>query len=165
MMIIFVVGPSRGGKTTLLSRVLPGFSALQLLDLDAEENRIQGNGGGAEGWEGRWRRNLGCLRRLEASGGDFIVDVGAGSLQTAEGRRFFVQRGQFAIAVVAPWALVLSRHPGRNQEEFRQTEYSQEREQVYQAARFRVDSNTCVEESARKFQTALHELLNRSERR
>lgn len=123
-MIIFVVGPSRGGKTTLVRRVLPEFSTLQLLDLDAEEDRrvplIQAKGGDAGGWEGRWRRNLECLQLTEASGVDFIVDVGAGSLQTADGRRFFVERGQFAIGVVAPWELILRRHPGRNREEFRQ---------------------------------------------
>jgi shikimate kinase len=155
-MTIFVVGPSRGGKTTLLSKVSPEFATLRLLDLDAEE------GGRSGGWEDRWRRNLECLRLAEANprGVDSIVDVGAGSLQTPEGRRFFAERGRLAIAVVAPWAVVYSRHSAeRRPEEFRETEYSDEREKVYRAAKFQVDSSGDIEESARKFRAAIQELL------
>jgi hypothetical protein len=135
---------------------LPEFATLRLLALDAEEVGQSG------GWEDRWRRNLECLRFAEANppGIDSIVDVGAGSLQTAQGRDFFVERGQFAIAVVAPWALVHSRHPGRDPEEFRRTEYSNEREKVYRAAKFQVDSSCSVEESASKFRAAIQELLS-----
>jgi shikimate kinase len=168
-MIIFVVGPSSAGKTTLVNCGLPEFSTLRVLDLDAEENRhvplILARGENPGGWEGRWCRNLECLRRTEASGVDTIVDVGAGSLQTADGRRFFVERGRFAIGVVAPWEVILRRHPGRNPEEFRQTEYSPEREEVYRAARFQVDSSIGTDESVRQFRKALQELLNRNESR
>jgi hypothetical protein len=98
-MMIFVVGPSRGGKTTLVSAVLPQFPTLRLLDLDAEEERcvsfIRSKGGQPGGWEDRWRRNKECLRLADVSppDTDLIVDVGAGSLETAEGRRFFIARG------------------------------------------------------------------------
>jgi hypothetical protein len=138
-----------------VSKVLPEFATLRLLDLDAEELGRSG------GWGDRWRRNLECLRLAEASasGVDLIVDVGAGSLQTAEGRDFFVERGQFAIAVVAPWAVIHSRHPGRDPEEFRRTEYSDEREKVYRAAKLQVDSSCGIEESARKFRAAIQALL------
>jgi shikimate kinase len=168
-MMIFVVGPSRAGKSTLVSAVVPEFSTLRLLDLDAEEDRcvakIRAKGGQPGGWEDRWRRNLECLRLGGATppGVDSIVDVGAGSLQTAEGRSFFVERGRFAIAVLAPWALVYSRHdPMRGQEEFRRTEYSDEREKVYRAARIQVDSSGDVDGSVRMFREALQELLKGS---
>jgi predicted kinase len=70
--MIFVVGPSRGGKSTLVSAVAPEFPALRVLDLDAEEKDQTG------GWEDRWHRNLECLRQAEASPSsmDLIVDVG-----------------------------------------------------------------------------------------
>jgi shikimate kinase len=166
-MMIFVVGPSRGGKTTLVSAVLPQFPTLRLLDLDAEEERcvsfIRSKGGQPGGWEDRWRRNKECLRLADVSppDTDLIVDVGAGSLETAEGRRFFIARGQSAIAVVALWPLVYSRHdPKRGQQEFRQTEYSDERRKVYRAARFQVDSSDAIDESVEKFREAIQRSLN-----
>jgi hypothetical protein len=113
----FVVGPSRGGKTTLLNRVLPAFPTAELLDLDAEGNRSVGLplSGGAEtgGWEGRWRRDETRLRDAANRSGaaHILVDVGAGSLQTPEGRQYFIDRGPHTIAVVAPstssWAVTL----------------------------------------------------------
>ena len=64
--MIFVVGPSRSGKTTLLNAVIRRFPRLRLLDLDDEERRsvklISAAGGDPGGWEGRWSRNMECLR-------------------------------------------------------------------------------------------------------
>jgi hypothetical protein len=58
--------------------------------------------------------------------------------------------------------VVHRRHPGRDAEEFRQTEYSDERVKVYQAARFQVDSSGDVDGSVRMFREALRELLKGS---
>jgi shikimate kinase len=163
--VIFVVGPSRGGKTTLLRAVLPEFPHLRLIDLDAEERRrvpiIQANGGDPGGWEGRWQRNRECLRAAEtcAAASNVIVDVGAGSLQTPAACSFFAARGHSTIAVVASWPVVLARHGDRGVQEFRDTEYSEDRESVYRAARFQVDSSTDVEATRVAFRKALGELL------
>jgi shikimate kinase len=164
--MIFVVGPSGGGKTTLLNAILPEFPVLELLDLDAEEihcvKLILARGDDPRGWEGRWRRNLECLLKAEARPDvDVIVDVGAGSLETADGRRFFVERWRSTIAVVAPWPVVYERrHLGRTPEEFQRIEYSEERQKVYRAARFRVDSICDKDESVRQLRAAIQELLS-----
>jgi len=156
-MMVFVIGPSRSGKTTLMARVLPEFPNTEVLDLDAEEIRRVGPGrsGMAQtgGWEGRWRRNEALLIAAEQRPRetDVVVDVGAGSLQTSEGRRFFIERGIRSIAIVAPWNVVLQRHPGRDPGEFRSTEYSEERQAVYRVARYQVDSSLIVQESERIF--------------
>jgi shikimate kinase len=134
-MTIFVIGPSRAGKSTLIRAVLPEFPSLRLLDLDAEETSCVG------GWEDRWRRDSQRIRTAEAEPGDVIIDVGAGSLETAEGRQFVAERGLSTVAVLAPWEVVFLRHPGRDREEFRRVEYSPERERVYRTARFQVDSS------------------------
>ena len=102
-----------------------------------------------------------CLREAEAGAraNRVIVDVGAGSLQTVEGQHFFAARGAFAIAVVAPWKVVLQRHRGRDPDEFRQTEYSEERWRVYRAARFQVDSGAGLEQAIMQFRAALREMV------
>lgn len=133
-MLIFVVGPSRGGKSTLIARVRPEFAKFILLDLDVEEERavssIRATGEDPGGWDGRWSRNLALLREVDVGAGHVLVDVGAGSLQTKEGRRFFIDRRSRTIAIVAPWEVVLARHQGRNADEFRRTEYSDEKRAV-----------------------------------
>jgi len=161
-MMVFVVGPSRGGKTTLIGLALPEFPNAEVLDLDAEERERFGPGSsGTGGWEGRWQRNAVLLTAAERRSRetDVIVDVGAGSLQTPEGRRYFIRRGPQSIAVVAPWSVVLSRHSGRDPGEFRGTEYSEERLAVYRAARHQVDSSPAVQESEMMFRDALRALL------
>jgi len=162
-MMIFVVGPSRVGKTTLIGKVLDGFPGVRVLDLDDEENRsarlISANGGNPGGWEERWLRNIESIRREEAVGDDLIVDVGAGSLQTVEGRQFFIDRRDSTIAVVAPCEVVYRRHGDRNREEFTRTEYSADRENVYRSAAFSVRSTSGIEQSARKFRQVLRKLL------
>ena len=164
-MMVFVVGPSRGGKTTLIARVLPEFPNAEVLDLDAEESERFGPGSsGTGGWEGRWQRNVDLLLAAEerAQVTNVLVNVGAGSLQTSKGRRYFIDRGLQSIAVVAPWTVVLSRHPGRDPGEFRSTEYSEERQAVYRAARHQVDSSLTIQESEKMFRAALHALVGGS---
>lgn len=164
--MIAVVGPSRGGKTTLLKRVLADFSHFILIDLDAEDNHavdaILASGGNPGGWEARWERNREAIARAEASCGtaNIIVDVGAGSLQTSEGRSFFSEHGESAIAVVAPFEVILARHGNRDPVEFRLTEYSPEREAVYASARYQIDSSQPLEDSLRMFRVALTDLLS-----
>ena len=104
-MLISVVGPSRSGKSTLIAKVRPEFPTFIFLDLDAEEERavtsISAKGENPGGWVGRWSRNLALLRKVDVGPRHVLVDVGAGSLQTKEGRRFFIDRRSQTIAVVA----------------------------------------------------------------
>lgn len=159
--MIFVVGPSRGGKTTLPRAALPEFPSFRLLDLDEDETRrvnlLVAEGKDSGGWDSRWERNLEALS--EAAPGT-VVDVGAGSLQTEQGRAFLVDRGRSAIAVVASWEVVHSRHPGRSAVEFQNTEYSIHRQRVYDAARFRIDSSRDLAQSLEEMRMALRDLAN-----
>ena len=167
-MLISIVGPSRGGKSTLLARVLPDFPNLILLDLDAEENRavaaIRTAGGEPGEWDARWRRNLVLLTEADTAPGHVVADVGAGSLQTNEGRRFFIERGARAIAVVAPWEVVLARHEGRDVNEFRRTEFSEERRLVYDAAASRVNTGGSLDEAIADFRSVVAAIVGDSAR-
>jgi shikimate kinase len=162
-MLISIVGPSHAGKSTLLRAVLRDFPNVTPLDLDAEENRavaiIKAAGGDPDGWEARWQRNLISLKAAEVSPKRVIADVGSGSLQTEQGRRFFVERSAQVIAVVAPWEVVLARHRGRDPEEFRRTEYSNELRRVYEIARIHVDTDVDLDGSIAVFRAAIQDMI------
>jgi hypothetical protein len=55
---------------------------------------------------------------------------------------------------------VPARHGSRDPEEFRRTEYSPERQAVYSAARYQIDSSLPIEDSLRKFRVALYDMLS-----
>lgn len=149
-MLVFVVGPSGVGKTTLLAKAKAALP-VDILDLDAEDGK-RGGVEWAEGWEGRrWLRDRERLATAEeqAKSRTIIVDVGAGSLQTSDGRSYFQAHRDRTIAVVAPWETVLHRRrPGWDPDEFRATEYSQERVAVYEGARLSVDAGSKGEQEA-----------------
>jgi hypothetical protein len=162
-MLISIIGPSKGGKSTLLKAVLPDFPNVTLLDLDAEENRavacINAEGGDPDGWEARWDRNFILLQGAEVCPNYVIADVGAGSLQTDQGRLFFVERREQLIAVVAPWWVVWGRHTNRDPEKFRSIEYSDERCFVYNSAKIRIDTSVHLNTSIADFKTAIRSMI------
>lgn len=149
-MLLFVVGPSGVGTTTFLAKARSALS-IEILDLDAEDNK-SGAVEWGEGWESRrWARDVRRLARAEeqAKSSDVVVDVGAGSLQTPDGRSYFQTHGNRSIAVLAPWEIVLPRsHPGRDPAEFKATEYSPERLAVYSCAKLSVDAGSKSEDEA-----------------
>jgi shikimate kinase len=162
-MLIFVVGPSKSGKTSLIRAIAPEFPTLKVLDLDLEEercvSRIKDAGGNPGGWDDRWRRNQEFLMKAEDGKSNAIVDVGAGSLQTAKGQSFFIRRGLSMITVIAPWQEVFRRHSMRDQVEFREVEYSDERQAVYRAAKYQVDSSTDFVQSLAAFRVAVRNMI------
>ena len=88
-----------------------------------------------------------------------LLDIGAGGLQTQEGRQFFVDHADQLVCIwTSPEALIL-RHPGRGSGNLLRTEFSSERKRVYDAARFRIDTtNNTVEEAFSKFNYAVQTL-------
>jgi len=124
-MLIFLVGPSRAGKSALI-RTLAARRSVKIADLDAFENDKRSNQK-IGGWEGRWQRGLELLNALETNDRPDVltlVDVGAGSLQTKEGLEYFCRRAMRSILVWAPFEVLRERHVGRNPDELRQTEFS-----------------------------------------
>src|SRR5512145_1890572 len=99
-MLAFVIGPSGVGKSTLLRRL-----AFESFDLD-DTDRKSGKGDWGVGWEDRrWERDAERLAVLATmvESRDVVVDVGAGSIQTAAGRSYFGAQSANTVAVMAPW--------------------------------------------------------------
>jgi shikimate kinase len=144
--LAFVIGPSGVGKSTLLHRL-----EFEVFDLDAVD-RESGEEEWGTGWEERrWERDANRLALLATTveSRPVVVDVGAGSLQTAAGRAYFGARSEKTVAVMAPWDAVFPRRVPRPyaRQVFRATEYSPERMALYIAARFTVDASKSEDEA------------------
>lgn len=124
----------------------------EVFDLDAVDNR-SGMVDWAIGWETRrWARDVQRLAQIstEAQSRHIVVDVGAGSLQTPEGRAYFRSHSDSTITVVAPWQQVYGRRQPRpyTLECFQATEYSPDRLAAYAASRFTVDASASEDQAA-----------------
>ena len=162
-MLISLVGPSRAGKTTLLDMVRPELPNVEVLSLDeAERNALAAITAADErigGWEQRWERSQTLLQEADRALDLVVVDVGAGSLETPAARQFFIDRRARAIAILPPFEVLQTRHPGRDTDELRRTEYSPERSAVYDAAAHRVDSSRDLQSSADDLLAAMREIM------
>ncbi|MBI4447180.1 MAG: hypothetical protein HY645_14895 [Acidobacteria bacterium] len=139
-MVVLLIGPSRAGKSTLAKRIIPFFPSSETFDLDelVERRRQREKAVGIQdaGWPQFWSRSLAELEdlngRFQGPGSLAIVAVGAGSLQTDEGRGYF-RAAPHVVAIVAPFEAILSRHPGRDPAELRTTEFSDAHMSLYSA--------------------------------
>lgn len=161
-MIIYVVGPSRAGKSTLIGLIRDRFKKVSFVDLDYENNiaveALRDTGTPDSGWEGRWSRDQATIQKIEEEGKDAVVDVGAGSLQTETARQYFTNHLNDLILVTASWDAMLARHPGRSPEEFKQTEFSSGHEELYGKILKRVDTtSSSTEVSSRELAKFLSE--------
>jgi shikimate kinase len=134
-MVVFLVGPSGAGKSTLLKLAAASLPNLRIYDLDVID-RVQGTEEWGTGWEERrWLRDTARLGEVSETDDLVVVDVGAGSLQTVAGRTYFRQQATQCIAILAPPEVVHRRkHSMRNLCELKATEYSQDRQVVYESA-------------------------------
>jgi hypothetical protein len=157
-MLAFVIGPSGAGKTTLLGRARLALP-IEVLDLDKEDLTSEW----LVGWgDRRWERDSPRLAAAEERSRNHgvVADVGAGSLQSLNGRNYFRQRSAQTICVFAPPEIVLERkHPTRDPAELRDTEYSTERFALYNAAALWVDSTKAVEQAAADLVSAIRTAL------
>jgi shikimate kinase len=153
-MVVLLIGPSRAGKSTLGKRAVGMLPKAEFFDLDmlVEKRRQYDKAQGVQdaGWAQFWHRSQAELQALEAkhagADGIAIIAVGAGSLQTSEGRAY-IQQAPNVIAITASFESILSRHPGRDPAELRTTEFSDDHMSLYSAVP-RIDTGIMDEASA-----------------
>jgi guanylate kinase len=171
--IIFVVGPSRAGKSTLSNKMSSSDKRFlhknldEIMRLDIGVERADQLPSVLNGWGPFWEKAKDTIDHLESEFSDsekiILLDIGAGGLQTQEGRRFFVDHADQLVCVWTSPEALLRRHPGRGSENLLHTEFSSERKQVYDAAKFRIDTtNNTVEEAFSEFNYAVQTLAQAS---
>lgn len=161
-LVILVIGPSRAGKTTLIDRVLRESQA-QLFDVDAHENEaaaaLRATGGDLGGWEARWDRALPALRRREHSGCPWIVDMGAGTLQSPRAREFVRERLDGTVVIFVPFEDLRVRHGSRPPEDLRSMEFSADHTALYDGCPRRVNGADTLERSTEELREHIRQLL------
>jgi shikimate kinase len=163
-MITFLIGPSRAGKSTLSNQIADQFPNIIFMNLDDEvkkiEDRLRNSGvNNLGGWPGRWERSLVIFNEADREGKDVVVDVGAGSLQTPMAFQYFDGHLGDLILITAPFATILARHPGRNEDELRRTEFSSPHILLHTKIVRAVDTSTLSEKQASEI---LSEYLKKS---
>jgi hypothetical protein len=136
---------------------------LNLFDVDAHENEavaaLRARGGNPGGWEGRWDRAFPVLDERERSDTPWIVDMGAGTLQSSRARQFVRQRLDRTIAVLVPLEELRRRHAGRDPEELQRVEWSDDLVALYEGCRRKVDATEDEERSATELKDHILEAL------
>ena len=144
-MTIFIIGPSGAGKSLLLERISPQLHDAIVVDLDVEENEATSKLKPHElgGWDGRWRRNMEILERIECQSEKkpILVDVGAGSLQTEAAFRYFNDRLANIILITAEKDVLCARR-SRTMDDLISNEFTVRHNDLYRAISRAVDNDS-----------------------
>ena len=149
-MSVFLIGPSRAGKTTLSKKAVGQFVDVGLVNLDDEVNKVERQlreQGVTDlgAWQGRWHRSLTIFEKAYSKQ-KIIFDVGAGSLQTDAAFQYFRERLRNVILITASFQTILGRHPGRDHNELRQTEFDARHLSLYRKITKIIDTSALSEE-------------------
>lgn len=172
MTVIYVIGPSGTGKSSLCRALTEKDTSLIYVDLDdAARARAKFDHVSLMlrtlGDYRFWQYCQAIFNDLEkaVSGQDHLVDVGAGSLQTPESRTYFKACRQRVMCIwVMPELAYDRKHKSteRTYEDMVATEYSSKRTELYDAVPFRVDtSNQTPDASLTQCQQTLADLRSK----
>lgn len=162
-MLAYLIGPSGVGKSELAKRASKVCSTVFYIDLDAlmqsRDSALFSHDGSK--WQEFWDLGATCFQELETThlGSLCLVDCGAGCLKTREALSYFRARQEVILIHDLPQnAFNRARvRPGgywstRSLAEYVGEEYSAERRQFYEAAKYKVDvTDLDKEEAAAKF--------------
>jgi shikimate kinase len=161
---IYLVGPSAAGKSTLSRMLAKDDPRFAHVSLDKELNRLAPGFRiqKVEDWNIRWKYCQQILHELElprhrSSTQIYLIDTGAGALQTEDGRAYFIERASRMICLNGEPKVIYERNKARFiarqlqprlELQFYDDEYSSERQEVYNAAHFTIDTTATDEKDA-----------------
>lgn len=116
-------------------------------------------GGDLGGLEARWDRALPALRRREHSGGPWIVDMGAGTLQSPRAREFVRERLDRTVVIFVPFEDLRVRHGSRPPEDLRSMEFSADHTALCDGCPRRINGADTLERSTEELREHIRQLL------
>lgn len=162
MTAVYLVGPSGGGKSTLCKALIASDARFLSVSLDKEVKRIAPGFEihNPEDWDIRWiycKQALQELSKRATPNQIYLIDTGAGALQTAEGRVYFIERSSHMICLSGQPAVIYKRNcdkfisqnrSPRSFDDFYKDEFSPSRQCVYDAARVTIDTTIVDKKTA-----------------
>ncbi|MBZ0315266.1 MAG: hypothetical protein K8L91_02525 [Anaerolineae bacterium] len=158
MNLVYIIGPSGAGKSSLCEK-LAGLDPQYIhFSLDDEVKKLSGVQHLTEiirqpnDWEKFWTHCSQVIENIYRTGLEshiYLVDVGAGALETPIGREYFIGHAKQLICIMGSEDVVYTRNQeklarsgaSRTKDQFLHTEYSDERQSVYNAAQIRIDTS------------------------
>jgi shikimate kinase len=159
-MIFYLLGPSHIGKTTLGLFASKRIKNCEFFDLDklvAQRNNVKHISDLPKkiGWDGFWRECKAVLEELDERYKNddkvlCLVAIGAGALVSKEGQNYFKNcRNTITIYGFIEEVYIRNRlRTKRSYEEFKNSEYSKERMDVYKSSKFKFDISGLNKEQA-----------------
>jgi shikimate kinase len=175
MNAFYLVGPSGAGKSALCKALTASDSRFIHVSLDREVKRISPDFKITviDDWECRWAICEKALAELsESTSPDcvYLIDSGAGALQTDKGCTFFRNQSSRLICLNGNAEDIYLRNQDkfiekgqipRSYQEFYTDEYSSHRLSVYEAAGFTIDTTTVsLNESVKMLLAYIHSILD-----
>jgi shikimate kinase len=173
MKIIYIVGPSSAGKSTLCKMLTQEDQRFEHLSLDEEVKQIAPNFKilNEADWVTRWSYCQQALDELSLHADPnriYLLDSGAGALQTTQGQNYFINHPSQLVCVIADPDKIYPRYTkklalsGEFQPKhiFLEFEYGETRQRVYKAARYIIDTSpNDVTKSLNTFKDAIAAIL------
>ncbi len=166
MTIIYVIGPSGAGKSSLCRALAEANTSLTYVDLDDAIKKRSGLAHVSlvlttQGSYKFWLYSLAIFNDLNRKIPklDYLVDVGAGSLEAPESRTYFKEHNQQVLCVWGTPEAVWERkykQQGWTVERLMEIEYAPKRTELYDAIPYRIDtSNQLIDDELIQCQQTL----------
>ena len=156
-MLVYLVGPSGAGKSTTAAGAALQRPEMKHVDLDVvirtKDSQLFFNNG--DRWDEFWAFAVKCINELDQGPSEiYLIDCGAGCLQTKEALSFF-ETEPLVVAFIGSPAILFDRAKrsrpywkDRPLQDFQSSQFSDRRQRIYDAAKLKLDVGALSEREA-----------------